>query len=50
MDNWTWITYPLPLEQLRLGENEFVFDVKELNPGIDGNRRIDHVEIVVTYR
>jgi hypothetical protein len=49
MDNWTWITYPLPLEKVRPGRNEFVFDVKSSNPGIEGDPRLDHVEVVVRY-
>jgi hypothetical protein len=49
MDNWTWITYPVPLDRMRLGANELAFDVKFVNPQIEGTPRLDHVEIVVGY-
>ena len=49
MDNWTWGAYPLPLDSLRMGRNEFVFDVKSTNPGIEAPPRLDHVEVVVRY-
>ena len=49
MDNWTWVAYPLPLDSLRMGRNEFVFDVKSTNPGIEAPPRLDHVEVVVRY-
>ena len=49
MDNWTWITYPLPADSLQLGRNELAIDVNSTNPGIEGNPRLDHVEIHVQY-
>ena len=49
MDNYTWITYPLPLDDLQLGQNELAIDVRHSNPGIEGHPRLDHVEIHVRY-
>ena len=49
MDNFTWITYPLPLDALVLGENRLAIDVLGTNPGIAGDPRLDHVEIQVCY-
>jgi hypothetical protein len=49
MDNWTWITYPLPLDDLNLGQNDLTFSVKSTNPGIEGDPRLDNVEVHVKY-
>ena len=49
MDDFTWITYPLPLDWLKLGQNELVIDVKQLNPQISATPRLDNLEIVVEY-
>ena len=49
MDNFTWITYPLPCDLLRLGQNQLTFDVHGLNPAISEAPRLDNVEIVVRY-
>lgn len=49
MDNWTWITYPLLVDELPLGKNELTFDVRSSNPGIEGDPRVDNVEIQVRY-
>ena len=49
MDNFTWITYPMPPDVLRLGQNELKIDIKRLNPTICVTPRLDHVEILVQY-
>ena len=49
MDNFTWITYPMPPDVLRLGQNELKIDIKRLNPAICVTPRLDHVEILVQY-
>ena len=49
MDNWTWITYPLPAEGLEIGENVLSIAVAKTNPGIEGDPRLDHVEVQVRF-
>ena len=49
MDNWTWITYPLPVDGLPLGQDELTLYVRSSNPGIEGHPRVDNVEICVQY-
>ncbi|MAH32596.1 MAG: hypothetical protein CMG78_11335 [Marinobacter sp.] len=49
MDNWSWITYPLPVDDLKLGRNELTINIARTNPGIEGDPRLDHVEIHVCY-
>ena len=49
MDNFTRITYPMPPDVVRLGENELKIEVKRLNPAICVTPRLNHVEIFVEY-
>ena len=43
------MTYPVPPDVLRLGQNELKIDVECLNPAICVTPRLDHVEILVQY-
>ena len=47
MDNFTWITYPMPPDVFRLGQNELKIDIKRLNPAICVTPWLDHVGILV---
>ena len=49
MDNFTRMTYLLPPDVLRLGQNELKIEVERLNPAICVTPRLDHVEILVQY-
>lgn len=49
MNNWTWITFPLPGRLLKLGQNKLTFEVRGTNPGIEGSPRLDNVEVHVRY-
>ncbi|MAE62736.1 MAG: hypothetical protein CMJ18_00565 [Phycisphaeraceae bacterium] len=49
MDNWTWITYPLPLDELEPGANELMFDVRKTNEQMEACPRLDNLEIRVRY-
>ena len=49
MDDFTWITYPLPLDRLKVALNELAIDVRQLNPQISATPRLDNMEIVVEY-
>ena len=49
MDNWTWISFPIPVDFLQLGQNELAFEVKHTNPGIEAHPRLDNVQLIVNY-
>jgi len=49
MNNDTWVTYPVPEELLRLGDNAVEIDVRKLNPQMSENPVLKNMEILVEY-
>ena len=49
MNDFTWITYPLPADAMRLGQNELAIEVRKLNPAISSTPRLDNVAVAVDY-
>ena len=49
MNNDTWVTYPIPGELLRLGENAVEIDVQKLNPQMSERPILKNIEILVEY-
>ncbi len=49
MNNDTWVTYPIPGELLRLGENAVEIDVQKLNPQMSERPVLKNIEILVEY-
>ena len=49
MDNDTWVTYPVPNEILKTGQNELTFEVKKLNPVIGVTPELRNIDIIVDY-
>lgn len=49
MNNDTWVTYPIPAEQLRMGENTLEIKVTKLNPQMSETPVLSGMEILVAY-
>lgn len=49
MNNDTWVTFPIPGELLRLGDNALEINVRRLNPQISERPVLKNMEILVEY-